>query len=175
MQTSNKSDVSITPVSTQEDLTATTSLFKAYAHSLGIDLTFQDFTTELSSLPGKYSPSNNGALFLARLTSTNQPVGCVGLRAMTTKPGTCEIKRLYVDPAGRGLGVGRKLVEAVIEEARKLGYGACLLDTLPQMVEARGLYRSLGFVETEAYYETPLEGTVFLRLGLENDRSGEKP
>ena len=168
METSNNRDVSITPVETQEDLTATTTLFKAYAHSLGIDLTFQDFTTELSSLPGKYSPSKNGALFLARLPSTNQPVGCVGLRAMS-QPGTCEIKRLYVDPAGRGLGVGRKLVEVLIGEARKLGYGACLLDTLPQMVEARGLYRSLGFAEVEAYYETPLEGTVFLRLDLRDD------
>lgn len=173
MATSNKSDVSITPVETEEDLTATTTLFKAYAHSLGIDLTFQNFATELSSLPGKYSPSNNGALFLARIISTGRAVGCVGLRAMT-QPGTCEIKRLYVDPAGRGLGVGRKLVERVIREARKSGYGACLLDTLPQMVEARGLYKSLGFGEVEAYYETPLEGTVFLRLDLrDGGREGD--
>ena len=116
METAIESGVSITPTETEEDLTATITLFKAYAHSLGIDLTFQDFTTELSSLPGKYSPSSNGALFLARLASTGQAVGCVGLRAMS-QPDICEIKRLYVDPAGRGLGIGRKLVERVIREA----------------------------------------------------------
>lgn len=172
MDPSAKRDVSIIPVKTQQDLNATTSLFKAYAHSLGIDLTFQNFTTELSTLPGKYSPSHNGALFLARLTSTGQAVGCVGLRAMT-QPGTCEIKRLYVEPAGRGLGVGRKLAEVVILAARKLGFRAVLLDTLPQMVQARGLYRSLGFAEVEAYYETPVERTVFLRLDLTSEKQGE--
>ncbi|CAK4031324.1 hypothetical protein DOTSEDRAFT_67250 [Lecanosticta acicola] len=125
----------------------------------------------MARMPGKYSPPN-GALFLARLQPTNEAVGCVGLRPLTEPGGIgigiAEMKRLYVDPAGRGMGVGRKLADAVVAEARRLGYEAVLLDTLPHMLSAIGLYKSLGFVEVEPYYATPLEGTVFLRLDLKS-------
>lgn len=159
----------INPVthSQEEDLQATIHLFQTYATSLGIDLTFQDFSTEMAGMPGKYSPEEGGALFLARKSDSRQPVGCVELRSLSLEEGTCEMKRLYVDPAGRGLGVGKALVGAVVQEAKRLGYAAMLLDTLKSMGAARGLYRSLGFVECEGYYETPLrEETVFLRLEL---------
>jgi ribosomal protein S18 acetylase RimI-like enzyme len=157
--------VTISPVRSEEDLQAIIILFKAYAQALGIDLTFQDFTTELSNLPGKYAPPT-GALLLARASSSGTAVGCVGLRPLPID-GTCEMKRLYVDPKGRGLGLGRKLAREIILEAKRLGYRAMLLDTLRSLEAALGLYKSLGFVEVEAYYDTPLEDTVFLRLDLE--------
>lgn len=152
---------SVKPVESQEDLAATIRLFEAYAKSLAIDLSFQDFATEMASMPGKYGPPT-GALLLARRTDDRKPVGCVGLRQLET--GICEMKRLYVDPAGRGLGVGKALASAVVREARLLGYGAMRLDTLPAMTAARAMYERLGFREIEQYYQSPVEGTIFLEL-----------
>ena len=140
-------------------------LFEAYAKSLGIDLSFQDFATEMKSMPGKYAPPN-GSLLLARENVNGDAVGCVGLRSLGGDR-CCEMKRLYVDPKGRGLGVGKTLVEAVIEEAQRLGYQAMRLDTLPDMTSARKLYKSLGFTEISSYYDTPIEGTIFLELLLQ--------
>lgn len=74
----------------------------------------------------------------------------------------CEMKRLYCDPASRGLGVGRALVEEAIKEAERLGYDEMRLDTLLSMEGARKLYERYGFEEIEAYYDTPLKGTSFL-------------
>jgi ribosomal protein S18 acetylase RimI-like enzyme len=158
-------DFTISSAETEEDLTATISLFEAYALALGIDLTFQDFSTELSGMPGKYAPPT-GALFLARNSASGEPVGCVGLRPLPIE-GCCEMKRLYVDPKGRRMGLGKALAVKVIDEARRLGYKAILLDTLSSMVGPLRLYRSLGFVDVDAYYDTPLKDTVFLRLSLE--------
>src|ERR1700761_8940719 len=116
----------ISTVESQQDLNDTIKLFEAYATSLGIDLTFQDFATEMSSMPGKYAPPT-GSLLLARDTA-GEAIGCVGLRPLGTE-GMCEMKRLYVDPKGRGLGVGKALAEAIIDEANRLGYHAVRLDT----------------------------------------------
>lgn len=153
----------ITPVTNDEDLAATITLFRAYAESLGIDLTFQDFDTEMASMPGKYAPPT-GALYLAR-DGKGQAIGCVGLRPLQ-QDGLCEMKRLYVAPEGRGTGVGKALAQTVVAEAARLGYAAIVLDTLESMSSARALYRSLGFVATDAYYESPLQDTHFLKLDL---------
>jgi putative acetyltransferase len=154
----------IRKVTSEIDLEDTIRLFEAYAASLGIELAFQDFATEMASMPGKYAPSSGGALLLARNTE-GEAIGCVALRAMPTE-GSCEMKRLYVDPAGRGLGVGKALAVAAIGVAKELGYRAMRLDTLPSMSSARALYKALGFVEIDAYYSTPIEGTLFLELSL---------
>jgi putative acetyltransferase len=141
-----------------------TSLFEAYATSLEIDLSFQNFKTELAQLPGKYAPPS-GVLLLARHVGTDKAIGCVGLRSLDIE-GVCEMKRLYVAPQGRGSGLGKALVKQVIEEARGIGYRSIRLDTLRTMSEAQDLYKRLGFVERKPYYDAPVEGTVFLELDL---------
>lgn len=156
--------ISITPASSADDLAIITDLFKAYSTSLGIDLSYQDFESELASLPGKYAPPA-GALFLAR-DESNSPLGCVALRPLSDE-GACEMKRLYVAPEGRGRGIGKALMLAVIGEARKKGYREMCLDTLPTMGTAQAMYRGAGFEPMEAYYATPVAGTLFLRLRLQ--------
>jgi putative acetyltransferase len=144
------------------DLPAIRELFRAYAASLPIDLGYQGFDGELASLPGKYAPPA-GALLIAR-DANDAAVGCVAVRPL--EDGVCEMKRLYVAPEGRGSGLGRALAEAIIEAARAAGYREMRLDTLASMTGAQALYRSLGFVEIAPYYDTPIEGTVFMGLRL---------
>lgn len=137
--------------------------FRNYAAWLGVDLSYQNFDEEMSTLPGRYA-APQGRLFYAEVDG--QGAGCVGIRPLAE--GVCELKRLYVDPAFRGLGVGRELALAAIRAARKIGYRKILLDTLPAMRIAVKLYRELGFAEAPAYYQTAVEGTQFLALDLEN-------
>lgn len=142
--------------------------FRNYAAWLGVDLSFQNFAAEMDSLPGDYvAPA--GRLFYAELDG--KPAGCVGLRPFSE--GVCEMKRLYVEPECRGQGVGRDLALAAIKAARTLGYRRIMLDTLPAMRIAVRLYRELGFTEAPAYSPTPIEGTLFLALDLENWSSDE--
>jgi GNAT superfamily N-acetyltransferase len=155
--------VQIAPVRTADDLAATVALFRAYASSLGVDLAYQDFTAELAAMPGKYAPPA-GELLLARRRD-GIPAGCVGLRPVDAE-GCCEMKRLYVSPEGRGSGLGRRLVEAVVAEAERIGYREMRLDTLPFMAEAIALYRKSGFSPMEPYYDSPVIGTIFMRRSL---------
>lgn len=76
------------------------------------------------------------------------------------------MKRLYVSPDGRGLGIGKKLIEAIVREASRIGYREMRLDTLPSMAEAISLYRKAGFVPIARYYDTPLVGTMFFARRL---------
>ena len=137
--------------------------FRQYAAWLGVDLSFQGFADEIANLPGAYGAAD-GRLFYAEVDG--QPAGCVGIRRFSE--GVCEMKRLYVDPAFRGRGVGRKLALAAIKAAHLFGYHRILLDTVPSMRIAVKLYRELGFKEVPAYYPSPIEGTIFLTLDLEN-------
>lgn len=150
------------PANITTDLPAIIQLFRAYAASLPIDLGYQGFEEELASLPGKYAPPH-GALLIAR-DAEGAALGCVAMRPLDD--GVCEMKRLYVAPEGRGAGLGRALAEAIIEAARAAGYREMRLDTLASMAGAQALYRALGFVEIEPYYDTPIEGTVFMGLRL---------
>ena len=152
----------ITPANIPADLPALTQLFRAYAASLPIDLGYQGFDGELAALPGKYAPPA-GALLMAR-DENGEALGCVAMRPL--EQGMCEMKRLYVAPHGRGLGLGLALARAIIEAARAAGHREMRLDTLPHMRQAQALYRALGFAEIAAYYDTPIEHTMFMSLRL---------
>ncbi len=137
------------------------TLFSEYAASLGVDLGYQNFAEELATLPGKYARPG-GRLYLALVDDV--PAGCIAMRRLSES--RAEMKRLYVRDSFRGLSLGRALAQRVIAEARADGCSDLVLDTLSSMYRAQALYRSLGFVETTAYYDCPIAGTVFMRLAL---------
>jgi putative acetyltransferase len=138
-------------------------LFIEYSEQLGLDLCFQNFEKELSELPGSYAPPE-GRLFLA--VFDGKIAGCIGLRKINDDR-TCEMKRLYVRPEFRGLGIGRTMASKLIEEARIIGYERMRLDTLPaQMSEAIKMYRAFGFREIKPYYHNPVKGAMFMELTL---------
>ena len=136
-------------------------LFQEYALSLGIDLSFQNFEQEMATFPDQYSPSH-GRLLLVQIG--DEIVGCVGLRDLGN--GRCEMKRMYLQPTYRGQGLGRALAEAIIHEAREIGYTHMRLDTIPSMKAANRLYISLGFKEIEPYRFNPIEGARYMELNL---------
>jgi putative acetyltransferase len=137
------------------------TLFEQYGAWLGIDLSFQGFAAELAGLPGLYVPPR-GRLLLA--LASGEAAGCVALRPLEEP--VCEMKRLFVRPAFRGQGFGKRLVERIVEEARAIGYSKMRLDTLPSMQSAIRLYNALGFARCAPYYDTPLRNTVFMELEL---------
>jgi GNAT superfamily N-acetyltransferase len=143
------------------DVAAIRLLFREYADSLGVSLDYQGFDEELRDLPGPYAPPA-GALLLAR--HDDVVVGCVGVRPFDER--CAEMKRLFVRPSGRGMGLGRTLTEAAIRFATAAGYERLRLDTLPQMRSAQEIYRLLGFMPIEAYRHSPVPGTVFMELIL---------
>lgn len=148
-----------------ETLNEVRKLFVEYADSLTVNLSFQDFETELVNLPADYTPPR-GTLLIARTES--EWVGCCALRPLDTVdyPNASEMKRLFVRPEFRGCGVGRALAEAVLDAARNAGYSCVLLDTLSDMESARALYEELGFIEIVPYYYNPLAGAHYLMATL---------
>ena len=154
----------ITPVQADQ-LDDARDIFREYAAGLGVDLCFQSFDAELAGLPGDYAPPR-GALILAIIEG--QVAGCVALRPLDNVdyPNAAEMKRLYVRRAFRGFGLGRQLVEAVMDAARQAGYTCILLDTLDDMEAARALYDELGFEDIPPYYHNPIPGAHYLRASL---------
>ena len=127
---------------TAAELDAAREIFSEYARGLDVDLCFQSFDAELA--------------------------GCGAMRAAREADyaNACEMKRLYVRPGFRGFGLGRVLAEALLDEARRAGYSAMLLDTLDDMEAARDLYTTLGFVEIPPYYYNPIPGAHYLKVDL---------
>lgn len=148
-----------------EDMVIVREIFQDYGRSLGFDLCFQNFDGELAALPGDYALPR-GNLLLARIDG--KVAGCCALRPLDTVdyPNACEMKRLYVRPAYRGLRLGRLLAEAVMDSARMAGYDCILLDTLDDMEAARALYVELGFEEVPPYYHNPIAGAHYLKAEL---------
>lgn len=144
------------------DFEVARELFTEYGRSLDFSLCFQDFEAELERLGEMYAPPG-GSLLLAH-DEEGRPIGCVALR--TWAPGIGEMKRLYVRPPARGTGLGRRLAEEILAEARRLGLTRVCLDTVPSMRAAIALYRSLGFREAAPYRENPIAGTLYFELEL---------
>lgn len=161
----NTKSIDIVTPRTAVELDALRDIFREYASSLKIDLCFQDFDQELIALPGEYAEPR-GALLMAYVDG--QVAGCCALRPMDSVdyPNACEMKRLYVRPAFRGLGLGRQLAEAIMDAARIAGYDDVLLDTLDDMEAARTLYEDLGFEEIPPYYHNPIAGAHYLKAEL---------
>lgn len=156
------------------DIELARALFIEYAGWLKVDLCFQGFDRELATLPGDYAPPS-GRLLLAG--APGEAFGCIALRPLvaggscddaktTAVIGTGEVKRLYVQPGIRGGGWGRKLAEALIAEARAIGYRELKLDTFDWMTDARRLYSELGFRACAPYYDNPMPGVVYMSLKL---------
>ena len=153
--------IHIKEVKGASDLNAVRVLFQEYANSLAFDLSFQDFEKELKSLPGRYA-FPEGCLLIAQ--NQDGSVGCGAVRKIND--GVCEMKRLFVRPEFRGIGIGRRLAMKIIRIAVSSGYFRMRLDTTPFMNEATSLYRSLGFYDIEPYCYNPVSGAVFLELDL---------
>ena len=153
------SGLKLVEVAGGKDLERVRRLFVEYARSLPFHLSWQNFDEELATLPGRYAPPS-GRMLLAK--HSDAFVGCVALRQISD--GICEMKRLFVQPASRGKGIGKALAQAIIEEARRIGYKRMRLDTVFE--PAKNLYGSLGFREIPPYQYVPIEGVVFMELEL---------
>ena len=153
----------IRPARTADEIDAASLLFEAYAASLPVGLEYQGFDTELADLPGKYA-SPEGELLIA-WDEHGQAIGCVGLRPLI-RGRHCEMKRLYVAPEARGLGLGKALAKAIVEAASERGYSELYLDTLPTMRSAARMYETMGFRRIEPYYAPTPDGTIFMCLDL---------
>ena len=156
----------IYPVETDEDIEIARSLLAEYLACRELEDSIfpqevQAFQKQLSELPAEFA-GPGGCLLLAMYGE--QQAGCVALRDLGDS--ICEMKRLYVKPEFRGLKIGRKLAEAVIAEAQRIGYSAIRGDTVGSMQTAQTLYASLGFNEIESYRYNPIEGVKFIELKL---------
>jgi ribosomal protein S18 acetylase RimI-like enzyme len=162
---SSHPDISLLTPTTPREIGMTREIFSEYAEQVGVDLSFQNIAAELQQLPGEYA-APNGALFLAMVDG--QVAGCCALRPLPTADhvNAAEMKRLYVRQPFRRLGLGRQLVETVLDAARIAGYHSVLLDTLSDMESARALYHELGFTDIAPYYHNPLAGSHYLKAVL---------
>jgi putative acetyltransferase len=153
--------VELVSAQTPELVAVARMLFLEYADAIGVDLEYQGFSAELAALPSPYEPPH-GTLLIAQVDGST--AGCVALRRLDDRTG--EMKRLYVRPGFRGIGLAKRLVRAVILAARNAGCSELRLDTLPSMESAQELYRTLGFTQIPPYNNTHLPGTRFYALRL---------
>jgi GNAT superfamily N-acetyltransferase len=160
---SQQSNVAIRQASTAEDFATARSLFVEYQTWLDVDLCFQGFAQELETLATVYGPPR-GRLLLAHANDGSDAAGCVALRPLDAE--RCEMKRLFVRLAHHGGGLGRRLIERLIAEAKTIGYRTMVLDTLPRMQAAQHLYEDFGFRDIPAYYHNPTPGVRYLGLAL---------
>lgn len=149
----------ITAARSDAELTIAAGLFEAYVRTLGRDIAYQDVDAERRALPGAYAPPG-GELLLARLAD-GTPAGCVALRPIAPA-GCCEMKRLFVAAPARGLGIGRALIDAIIDVAGARGYREMRLDSLADLTSALALYRAAGFAPIAPYNDNPFPDAIFL-------------
>ncbi len=154
--------LTLSQAQTPAQITQAHELFLEYGQSLGFSLCFQSFDQEVAGLPGDYAPPD-GRLFLAE--HDGQLAGCAALHRFDATSG--EMKRLYIRPNFRGLGLGRTLAERILAEAASIGFQRIRLDTISgKMDDAIALYRRLGFREIEPYRQNPIAGALYMELEL---------
>jgi ribosomal protein S18 acetylase RimI-like enzyme len=127
---------------------------------------FGSLEKEAAGLPVSYREQGGGSLIAY---AQNEPAGFIAWRALpaTVAPNACELKRLWVRPAGRGLGLGKILTLAALDRARAAGFTAVFLDTAPaSMAAAYRLYLDLGFQPCAPYNDNPVEELAYLALKL---------
>lgn len=156
-----ENEISIKTAVSAPDFLAAKALILEYAEWLGMDLSFQNFDKEMESLQEMYNPLN-GALFMG--INNGNPVAVAGVRRFAGK--VCEVKRMFVQPASRGLGIGKLLLTECIEKAKSLSYESVKLDTADFMKLAIKLYTDHGFVEIPAYRHNPHEAARYFELVL---------
>lgn len=110
----------------------------------------QGLDAELLALTKLYAPPN-GRMLIAE--DSDEILGGVAYKHVDED--TCEMKRLFVRSTANGRGLGRKLCEALLETASEDGYRCMRLDTTRDMVEAIGLYRSMGFTDCAPFVHYP--------------------
>lgn len=153
--------IKIVSVSKQQYLEEARQLFVAYGKWRNLDAALGDFQKELDELPGKYAQPA-GLLLLAMDEGT--AIGCIAYQQLS--PEICEMKRMYVLDKYQRQGIGRKLVEELLAEAKAAGYKRMRLDTHPRMTSAHGLYASMDFYEIERYNQNPTPGIRFFERPL---------
>jgi ribosomal protein S18 acetylase RimI-like enzyme len=156
-----RQDISVIIAGSAQEFEDGKLLFKQYASTLGFDLSFQKFDSELDSISAKYN-APVGALLLAY--DQNKPVACAGVRQIDEN--TAELKRMFVIPEYRGQKLGEKLLVMALQVAKDLQYKTIRLDTFNNMTSAIKLYRAYGFYDIEPYYYNPLDGALFLEKEL---------
>lgn len=165
LPTSKQAPVQLFVPNSPQMLDATRRIFQEYAASLTVAEYLTGFVEELHALPGDYA-APRGQLLVAM--AGDEVLACCALRPLDNVDysNACEIRRLYVRPSQRGLGLGRRLTEAQMDFARMQGYSCMLLDTLSDMEAARALYEDLGFEEIPPYYFNPIAGAHYLKVEL---------
>ena len=146
---------------TSEHYLAAIELFKEYAEGLGIDLQFQKFDRELQILSTMYGPPT-GELWLVQ--DGEYFIGCTALRKLDEQ--TCELKRMFVQPAYRGLRLGEQLMEVALKTAQEQGYQFMKLDSLRRLEPAVRLYLRYGFGEIAPYNYNPEADVVYFEKNL---------
>ena len=153
-----KGNIDIIRAQSEEQIALIRELFVEYAASLDFQLCFQSFEQELTALPGQYAPPD-GRLLLAM--DGSHAAGCVALRKIDQQ--VCEMKRLFVRPAFRGLRIGRLLTERLLAEARTIGYTRMRLDTVKSMVlVGKAVLLGVGVVEGVGVFAAVGEGPGLL-------------
>lgn len=147
----------ISAATSGQDVAAVKALFIEYMNWLGHDLNFQGVDKELETFPAVYCH-----MLLARVGGI--AAGAIALKDLGQS--ICEMKRLYVPEAFQGTGLGRRLSERLIDDAKAMGFAKMRLDTLPRLEAAVEIYRKLGFKEIEPYYFNPIEGVIFFEKDL---------
>lgn len=147
--------------STPADFEKGKQLFVQYIQSLNFALTFQDLDRELAEIAIEYN-APAGALLLA--FDNDKAIACAGVRKIDGT--TAELKRMFVDPTYRGLQLGQKILQQVLDETKQLGYTFIRLDTVPEMLTAIKLYKAAGFYEIEPYRFNPIAGAIYMEKKL---------